>query len=107
LKEEYDFSNKNRLIFTITTVRKDPVKNPRCVGFYYNLVNAITAVEENHGDIYEEGYYPYCVIEAVKEGIYCIDRKEFWFKWNKKENGYKPIPSKPENYRTVVCFGIG
>ena len=107
MKEEYDFSDKNRIIFTITTVRGDLTKPNRCVGFYFDLIKAITAVQENHGDIYEEGYYPYCVIETVKEGIYDIDRTELWFKWDKELQGYKGLPEKPAEYKNIVCFGIG
>ena len=107
LKEEYDFSHKNRIIFTITTLRDDPYKAGRCVGYYYSDITAIEAVENNSCDIYEMGYYPFCVIESVKQGIYCIDRTEFWFKWNKETGKYERIPEKPKRFENLACFGIG
>lgn len=94
-------------IFTITTLRDDPTKSGRCVGFYFELSKAITAVVDNYGDIYECGYYPYCVIESVKSGIYALERKELWFKWDINKQCYISIPEKPKRFSKLVCFGIG
>lgn len=94
-------------IYTITTIRmKEYIRN-RCVGFYYDLNKAVAAVENNDGDIYECGYYPFCVIEDVREGIYNILRSEIWFEWNKEQNGYRKIKEKPKEFAQTVCFSIG
>jgi hypothetical protein len=93
-------------IFTITTLRDDPMKAGRCVGFYFDISKATIAVIENHQDIYENGYYP-CVIEEVKDGIYFLNRKELWFKWNNDRHCYTAFPGKPKKFSKLVCFGIG
>ena len=93
-------------IFTIPTIRDFLTEPNRCVGFYFEIEKAIEAVLDNHQDIYEMGYYPYCVIESVKDGIYSLDRIEYWFKWNIDKYGYEKI-NKPDKFYNHVCFGIG
>jgi hypothetical protein len=94
-------------IYTITTLRKDPMKPNRCVGYYFDIVKAIQAVLDNHQDIYEMGHYPYCVIESVKPGIYSLERREYWFEWNTDKNMYVQLHEKPGKFRILACFGIG
>ena len=98
---------EDKEIFTITTVRATPLEPNRCVGYYFDLQKAITAVLDNDGDMYEIGYYPYCVIEGVKPGLYFLDRAEYWFKWNIDKNGYEHLPKKPDKFYIRACFGIG
>lgn len=100
------------MIYTITTLKTiygycNPVHKyelgSRCVGFFYRFKDAIEAVKENHCDIYENGYYPFCVIEGVEQGFYNM-KNEFWFQW--KDGEYKEI-EKPESLKQTCCFGIG
>lgn len=101
------------MIYTITTLKtiygyKNPVHQYelglRCVGWYRELKDAQRAVDENQGDIYEEGYYPFCVIEKISEGLYGITFEEYWFKWI--GDGYKEI-QKPKELYHVCGFGMG
>lgn len=101
------------MIYLITTLKtvygyKNPVHTYelgcRTVGYYTELEEAKQAIEENHGDIYEEGYYPFCVIEKVEEGLYGITFDEHWYQWI--GDGYKPI-DKPESLKQTCAFGIG
>jgi hypothetical protein len=102
------------MIYTITTLKTIHVyRNPahaselgcRCVGFFHKLEDAIETVEENYCDIYENGYYPFAVIEAVKEGMYNIgNNDEWWFQW--KYDGYEQI-EKPSVLKNTCGFGIG
>jgi len=94
-------------IYTITTLRKDIREPNRCVGYYFDLDKAIQAVQENYGDICENEYYPYCVIESVKEGIYDLKRTEYWFKWDDDQECYQRLNEKPDQFYMRVCFGIG
>jgi len=92
-------------IYTITTLQKDSLKPGRCVGYYFGLQEAINAVTNNYQDINEQGFYPYCVIESVDDGIYSLERKEYWFEW--KNNKYEKIESKPKIFSMLACFGVG
>jgi hypothetical protein len=94
-------------IFTITTLRKIMTDPNRCVGYYFDLDKAFQAVRENLGDIHEMGYYPYCVIESIKEGIYATERTEYWFEWNIDKDCYELLDEKPDKFHRIVCFGIG
>ena len=92
-------------IFTVTTLRGALHGGTRCVGFFHEVETAIQAVEENHCDMCEEGYYHYAVVEQVSPGIYHFDGVEYWFRWHRTK-GYQKC-DKPENFKRVVCFGIG
>ena len=94
----------HKKIYTITTIRE---KGSRCVWFYFDVIKAIKNVVDNAQDINEVGYYSYCVIEEVEEGIYFLDRKELWFKWDLDKHCYVQLPKKPKRFSRRVCFGIG
>lgn len=51
------------------------------VGFFGNYEKAEYAITWNIGDIYENGYYPFAIIEKLEEGTYPIPLEETWFKW--------------------------
>lgn len=102
------------MIYTVTTIKTIyPYKNPvhtyylgrRCVGWFHSLADAQGAVERNDCDIYEEGYYPFAVIEETSEGLYnVVGNNEYWYQWI--EDGYKRI-MKPKSLSHTCGFGIG
>jgi len=95
-----------KAIYTITTLRSSLYAPCRCVGFFHEKKHAIESVKNNDGDIYEEGFYPYVVIEKSLPGIYHFESDDVWFRWNRKLKCYKKC-EKPDMYKRVVCFGIG
>lgn len=102
--EHFEFGTKS--IFTVTTLRGALAALPRTVGFYYTLEEAKEAVEENHYDIAEEGYYPYCIIEEKHVGVYNFDNlNEWWYRWW-GDKMYRPC-EKPESFKRTVCFSMG
>ena len=82
---------------------KRVVRN-RSVGWFPTLDRAEEVVMNNEGDIYECGYYNYCVIEKVSPGLYPDVSREEWFEW--KNGGYTLIP-KPDWLKDSLNFGIG
>lgn len=82
----------------------------RCVGYVSKLEDAVEIVESNYADLNEAGYYPYVVIENVKEGIYQYDQNPIWFKFNESIEKYEKYEKSerpdfiPNNH---VGFGIG
>ena len=76
------------------------------IGFVYNLGAAQHIIENNCCDIYEEGYYPFALIEEVRSGIYNVNRKEFWYRWSHETHKYEPT-SKPDHYQRTICFSMG
>lgn len=94
-------------IFTITTLKDDLPHRARCVGFYFTQKDAEEAVINNVNDMFEEGYYPYCVIEEMKQGIYFFPRKEIWYEWSLDSNMYEKLTEKPKRFNQIACFGIG
>jgi hypothetical protein len=99
--------SEEQSIFTITTLQDGTPNKARCVGFYFKQKDAEEAVVNNTNDIFEEGYYPYCVIEEMGQGIYFFPRNEIWFMWNSDSNRYEKLTEKPKRFNILACFGIG
>lgn len=91
------------MIYLVTTLRRlDLFTGPRCVGWFETQKEAIKIVEGNYGDIYEEGHFPYAVIEGVEKGLYMYDDNPLWFKWENEK--YIKIENPLKN---VSGFGMG
>ncbi len=98
---------KKRVIYTITTLNvKEGQWDIRCIGYYFSERIAIKEVEYNGGDMHEDSY-EYAVVEEVHPGLYDVNRKETWFKWNKASEKYEIIEEKPVLFKQTCCYGIG
>ncbi len=93
-------------IFTVTTIRHALHAGSRAVGYYHDFENADRAVRENVMDINECNYYPFAVIEYLKEGIYSFPRSEYWYKWNREKAQYEGC-GNPERFQKIVCWSLG
>jgi hypothetical protein len=100
-------------IYTVTTLQTLDVKEKiekhmgdRTPAWFSNWEDANDCVTENWGDIYENGHFPYAVIEKVPEGLYQYERMEWWYKWDTVIGSYRLI-EKPEEKKCIVGFGIG
>lgn len=99
-------------IFTVTTVR-DPIKcnhptgYPRTVGWFSQYETAHDCVSENWGDIYEEGYYRFAVIEEFPSGIYQHRINEWWYEWDIDQGKYILLKETPDYFFQIANFGIG
>lgn len=95
------------LIFTITTLKIESglISRSRTVGYTMTFSAAEKIVNKNSGDIYEDGYYNYAVIEAVEEGIYQYDENPKWFKWDKTKMGF--YECERPNIPGMIGFSIG
>lgn len=102
---------KENSIFLITTIRR--IEKTRTLGFFYTLEEAQNLVLHNYGDINENGYYLYCVIEELQPGIYNPAINEYWYKWTKLYKKYDIMYcnyleiDKPKKFSNIVCFGMG
>ena len=107
LEKRFKECNNDGPIFTVTTLQPALFSKSRTVGYYKTLEEAQNAVEENHGDIAENSYYLYCVIESHNPGIYNYNELfSWWFKYNHKKKKYIKC-QKPENFRRTVSFAMG
>ena len=81
---------------------------PRTVGYFADSETAIDAVETNRGDLSEGGYYPYVLIEEIKDGLYhpALKESRWLFEWNLDEKRYVPI-EEPEIWERIVGFSMG
>ena len=82
-------------------------KSHRVVGFFEDLETAKKAVEENWGDLYEDGYYKYAIIEEREDGLYSHCENPLFYKWEGtvKDGRYKPI-DRPEATKGFCNFTI-
>ena len=108
---EYDspvFKRGNsKTIFTVCAMENLSPKHGqlRTFGWYSDMDGALEAVKNNDGEIHE-CRYDYAVIEEVKEGIFAITVREFWFKWNNKKSSFISI-RKPKGTMNTINWGIG
>jgi hypothetical protein len=90
-------------VWTVTTVRRN--RNTRTVAVCDSLRNAEELVLANAGDIYEEGYYPFAVVEEIDTNyVYPNIPSEQWYQW--KDEGYAKC-DKPQDWQNIVSWGIG
>jgi hypothetical protein len=119
-------------VYALTTL-KEPVPwevcsgpKTRTVGLFTTREGAEEAVVRNHGDLYEEGSYPYAVVESVVcDTVYPVLTEEgesTWFVWVDSgppvtlpgrahlpplaQGGYQRCPC-PERWANVCSWGIG
>ena len=57
--------------------------------------DAFKIVENNIGDLYECGSYPYAMIGAVDYGLYQVVDELKWYKWDNQKRQYLAI-DRPE-----------
>lgn len=97
--------NNSDKIYVVTTVsRHDPIST-RPWFFFFTFEKAEKVVINNHTDLNEAGYWPYVVIEELKEFSF-TDRKEFWYEFDHETGKYVEI-TKPEKFKGIVCWGLG
>jgi hypothetical protein len=105
-----DAKTSTQKLYAVTTLRSLTAidAKPRVPAICTNLRRAKRIVETNEWDIYEEGYYPYVVIETFNANILysATVGPEYWYMWNKRHGRYEKI-DKPRELKNVCAFGIG
>ena len=101
---------KSKTIFTVCAVSgfdRNELGLKRTYGWYTKLKDAYKDVIANRGDLWESSY-DYIVIEEVKEGVWGMAIKEWWFKWNWQDSkkGFHPI-RKPKETKGTINWSIG
>lgn len=92
-------------VSTIINIDIEGTIGTRTVGYFEDLETARQCIEENWGDIYEDGYYKYAVIEDVEPGLYMSgSATPIFFKWI--DGKYQEI-EKPAELKGIVGFTIG
>ena len=100
-------------IYLVATFRKYSaecgIESSRTVGWFPTKKDAVRCVTENWGDIYEDGYYPYAIIEDVELGLYMTaESTPIFFKWkgDVKTGSYKKM-KRPKELDHFFGFTIG
>jgi len=61
----------------------DVIPHDRAPGYFRKLDEAFDCISRNRGDIFEDGYYNYAVIEQIGQGLYPNIREIQWFFYNR------------------------
>ena len=80
----------------------------RCWGWYPTLAMTKDAIKNNYGDMHENHYYRYAIIERVHAGV-CgggIISKQWWFEWTGEGDEVKRIDC-PKEYEGICGWGLG
>jgi len=100
--------NEGMTIYTITGLHDIDV--PPCIphtfGWIQGLNMAEWMVSTNEGNISEDGYYQYVVIEGWPRGLNIKSSTEVWYEWDKETRLYVHVP-KPQRFKDVVHFAMG
>jgi hypothetical protein len=97
----------DKFIFTVTTYRPG-YNRSRVPGYFTNFGDAEKCVLENWGDIWEDGYYKFAIIEKTSPGLYTFeDRAEAWYTPKVDRLGEYERIEKPDRFKNSVCWGIG
>lgn len=91
-------------MYFVTTIDND---RTRCVGYFKNFNKAEEIIINNVGDIYEDGYYKWAIIEKIEEGLYQHDLKPIWYEWDKDLGQYKKLAKCPAEFKNLVGFSLG
>lgn len=80
------------------------IERSRCVGYFNSYEEAEDVVRGNYGDLYEQGYYDYVVIENIPEGLYQYDLEPVFFKWDSEV--FKKC-NRPEGLENICGLSLG
>lgn len=61
----------------------DVIPHDRAPGYFRKLDEAFDCISRNCGDMFEDGYYNYAVIEQIGQGLYPNIREVQWFFYNR------------------------
>lgn len=83
-------------LIVIKGIPESGIENYRVFGASYDKDYLAEAAINNYGDIYEEGYYDYCLITKISQlGLYPNEEPEQWYAWNCEDE--EQLPAKPIN----------
>lgn len=96
------------MIYLVTTVYFNTDKpndlETRTWCYFNNVYEAIEFVHNNQTDLNESGYWPFAVIEELKEKS-MICEKEVWFQFDEDFQKYLEIV-KPIQLEGIINFGL-
>lgn len=76
-------------IYAVIVVRT--INDVRILGFHDNFDDAENAVIKNTGDMSENGYYPYAIIEEINLGSYGVTFNKKYYNYDKKHMEFIPV----------------
>lgn len=63
----------------------DVILRDRAPGYFRKLDEAFECISKNRGDIFEDGYYNYAVIEKIGQGLYPQVQEIQWFFYDRQD----------------------
>ena len=79
------------------------MRRANCLGWFNSKEDATKAIDINDGDIYENGWYDYVMMEEFPIGIFPNAKSEVWFYWSADK---WECCDRPEKINSVN-FGMG
>ena len=64
----------------------DIIPHDRAPGYFRKLEEAFDCISHNRGDIFEDGYYNYAVIECIGQGLYPQVQEIQWFYYDRMDH---------------------
>ena len=73
----------------------DVIPHDRAPGYFRKLDEAFECISHNRGDIFEDGYYNYAVIERIGQGLYPTVDEIQWFFYDSADGSITTV-TRPE-----------
>ena len=93
---------KTKPIYIVTLMENLTNYNNHTVAWFYDKKDAFKVLNQNSCDL-NEHLYEYAVVEKLHEGIYPVDMKPQWFKWDEDKEKYFKIGT-PESKKRICAF---
>jgi hypothetical protein len=77
---------------------------PRTVAIYPDMATVLLLLQNDAGELNEEWWYKYAVIESGEWGHHPYLYQESWWKWTGER--WRPIDC-PRRYNRIVNFALG
>ncbi len=73
----------------------DIIPHDRAPGWFRKFEEAYDCISQNRGDIFEDGYYNYALIERIGQGLYPQVEEIQWFFYDRRDGSILTV-SRPE-----------
>jgi len=88
----------------------DVIPHDRAPGYFRKLDEAFECISKNRGDIFEDGYYNYAVIERIGPGLYPHIEEIQWFYYDRNDRSIltveRPHMVGTERYAANDILGV-
>lgn len=97
---------KKEIVMWFITAIVKKTKSHRTFGFFNHYWTAMSAINNNQGDMYE-CLYDYIILEYIEEGVHPTVIHEEWFEWDQDKHKWSVMNSRPIQVSQTTNWALG